>query len=120
MHRHPTTSTVTDPLCPDTRLLRLSAAMARQGNASPPLYRAMVAAGEGSGALPDILERLADLLERQQQVRGKLVAALVYPAALALTALAVVIALMAFVVPKVVDQFDSMGRELPALTKVVI
>lgn len=99
---------------------RLSDAMARQGNAFPPLYRAMVAAGEGSGALPDILERLADLLERQQQVRGKLVAALVYPAALALTALAVVIALMAFVVPKVVDQFDSMGRELPTLTKVVI
>lgn len=99
---------------------RLSDAMARQGNAFPPLYRAMVAAGEGSGALPDILERLADLLERQQQVRGKLVAALVYPAALALTALAVVIALMAFVVPKVVDQFDSMGRELPALTKLVI
>lgn len=99
---------------------RLSDAMARQGNAFPPLYRAMVAAGEGSGALPDILERLADLLERQQQVRGKLVAALVYPAALALTALAVVIALMAFVVPKVVDQFDSIGRELPTLTKIVI
>src|SRR3546814_20884834 len=70
---------------------RMSDAMARQGNAFPPLYRAMVAAGEGSGALPDILERLADLLERQQQVRGKLVAALVYPAALALPALAVVI-----------------------------
>src|SRR3546814_11808610 len=80
----------------------------------------MGAAGEGSGALPDILERLADLLERQQQVRGKLVAALVYPAALALTALAVVNALMAFVVPKVVDQFDSMGRVLPALTQVLI
>src|SRR3546814_16917725 len=50
---------------------RLSDAMARQGNAFPPLYRAMVAAGEGSGALPDILERLADLPERQQQVRGR-------------------------------------------------
>ncbi|MGY0557265.1 MULTISPECIES: type II secretion system inner membrane protein GspF [unclassified Lysobacter] len=99
---------------------RLSDAMARQGKAFPPLYRAMVAAGEGSGALPDILERLADLLEREQQVRGKLVTALVYPAALALTAVAVVIALMAFVVPKVVEQFDSMGRELPMLTKVVI
>lgn len=99
---------------------RLSDAMAQQGNAFPPLYRAMVAAGEGSGALPDILERLADLLERQQQVRGKLVATLVYPAALALTAIAVVIALMAFVVPKVVDQFDSMGRELPWLTRAVI
>jgi general secretion pathway protein F len=99
---------------------RLSDAMARQGPAFPPLYRAMVAAGEGSGALPDILERLADLLEREQQVRGKLVTALVYPAALAMTAVAVVIALMAFVVPKVVEQFDSMGRELPLLTRVVI
>lgn len=99
---------------------RLSDAMTRQGKVFPPLYRAMVAAGEGSGALPEILERLADLLEREQQVRGKLVTALVYPAALSLTAVMVVIALMTFVVPKVVDQFESMGRELPLLTRVVI
>lgn len=99
---------------------RLSDAMARQGDAFPPLYRAMVAAGEGSGALPDILERLGDLLEREQQVRGKLVTALVYPAALAMTATGVVIALMTFVVPKVVEQFDSMGRTLPTLTRLVI
>lgn len=99
---------------------RLSEAMARQGKAFPPLYRAMVAAGEGTGALPDILERLADLLERQQQVHSRLVTALVYPAALALVALLVVIALMTFVVPKVVEQFDSMGRELPWLTRAVI
>ncbi|MDH5824144.1 type II secretion system inner membrane protein GspF [Luteimonas sp. RD2P54] len=99
---------------------RLSEAMARQGSAFPPLYRAMVAAGEGTGALPEILERLADLLERQQQVRGRLATALVYPAVLALTALAVVIALMTFVVPKVVEQFDSMGRTLPWLTRAVI
>ena len=100
--------------------LRLSDAMARQGKAFPPLYRAMVAAGEGTGALPDILERLADLLEREQQVRGKLITALVYPASLAVVAVGVVIALMAFVVPKVVEQFDSMGRTLPLLTRVVI
>lgn len=99
---------------------RLSEAMARQGSAFPPLYRAMVAAGEGTGALPEILERLADLLERQQQVRSRLTTALVYPAALALTALAVVVALMTFVVPKVVEQFDSMGRTLPWLTRAVI
>lgn len=99
---------------------RLSDAMARQGRAFPALYRAMVAAGEGAGALPDILERLAELLEREQQLRGRLLAALVYPAVLAATALAVVIALMTFVVPKVVDQFDSMGRTLPALTRAVI
>lgn len=99
---------------------RLSDAMTRQGNRFPALYRAMVAAGEGSGALPQILERLADLLEREQQVRGKLLAALAYPAALSLTAVLVVIALMAFVVPRVVEQFESMGRELPLLTRAVI
>lgn len=99
---------------------RLSDAMARQGKAFPALYRAMVAAGESAGALPQVLERLADLLERQAQVRSKLQSALVYPAALAATAGAVVIVLMTFVVPKVVDQFDSMGRALPWLTRVVI
>lgn len=99
---------------------RLSEAMARQGPAFPPLYRAMVAAGESSGALPDILQRLADLLERDQEARGKVTAALVYPLVLAATALVVIIALMAFVVPKVVDQFDSMGQALPLLTRLVI
>ncbi|PBS12120.1 type II secretion system protein GspF [Lysobacteraceae bacterium NML93-0792] len=99
---------------------RLADAMAQQGQAFPPLYRAMVSAGERSGALPQILERLADLLERQQQVRGKMIGTLVYPAALSVTAVVVVIALMTFVVPRVVEQFDSMGRELPLLTRVVI
>jgi general secretion pathway protein F len=99
---------------------RLSDAMARQGEAYPPLYRAMIAAGESSGALPSILERMADLLERDQQVRSKVVTALVYPAMLAVTALLVVIALMTFVVPKVVDQFDSMGQTLPLLTGIII
>ena len=99
---------------------RLSEAMARQPRAFPTLYRSMVAAGEGSGALSEILERLADLLERQQAVRSRLTAALAYPAALTVTAIGVVIALMAVVVPKVVDQFDSMGRTLPWLTRAVI
>lgn len=99
---------------------RLSDAMGRVPGAFPPLYRAMVAAGEGAGALPAVLERLAELLERQQALRGKLMTALIYPAALALTAAAVVGALMGFVVPKVVEQFESMGRELPMLTRVVI
>jgi general secretion pathway protein F len=99
---------------------RLSEAMARQGRAFPPLYRAMIAAGESSGALPEILDRLADLLERQQQIRGKVQTALIYPAALAATAMAVVIALMTFVVPRVVEQFESMHRTLPLLTRIVI
>ncbi len=99
---------------------RLSEAMARQGAAFPPLYCATVAAGEASGALGPILERLAEGLERDQQVRGKVITALVYPAVLALVALGVVTALMVFVVPKVVDQFDSMNQTLPLLTRAVI
>lgn len=98
----------------------LAEAMAGQGRAFPPLYRAMVAAGERSGTLPRILERLADLLERQQQARMRLLAALAYPIALTGVAIAVVIALTVFVVPKVVEQFDSMGRSLPWLTRAVI
>ena len=99
---------------------RLSDAMARQGRAFPPLYRAMVAAGERSGTLPDILQRLADLLERDQEAQSKVTAALIYPAVLAVTALLVILALMTFVVPKVVDQFESMGQTLPLLTRLVI
>ena len=99
---------------------RLSDAMALQGQAFPPLYRAMVSAGETSGALEPILERLADGLERDQTVRGKVITALVYPAVLAVVALGVIGALMTFVVPRVVDQFDSMNQTLPLLTRLVI
>lgn len=99
---------------------RLSDAMALQGSAFPPLYRAMVSAGETSGALAPILERLADGLERDQVVRGKVITALVYPAVLAVVAIGVVLALMTFVVPRVVDQFDSMNQTLPLLTRLVI
>jgi general secretion pathway protein F len=99
---------------------RLSDAMAREPRAFPPLYRAMVAAGEGSGALASIMERLADLLERQAEIRGKVVTALVYPAVLAIVALGVIGVLMAFVVPRVVEQFESLGQQLPLLTRIVI
>jgi len=99
---------------------RLSDAMAREPASFPPLYRAMVAAGEGSGTLPQILERLANLLERQAQVRGKVLSTLAYPVILAIVAAFVVFALMIFVVPKVVEQFQDVGQSLPLLTRIVI
>ncbi|MBA3896906.1 MAG: type II secretion system inner membrane protein GspF [Sphingomonadaceae bacterium] len=99
---------------------RLSEAMAREPKSFPPLYRAMIAAGESAGTLPQILERLAGLLERQAALRSKLITALAYPIVLALVAMFVVGALMIFVVPKVVDQFDTVGQKLPLLTRVVI
>lgn len=99
---------------------RLSDAMAREPASFPPLYRAMVSAGESSGTLPHILERLANLLERQAQVRSKVLSALAYPIVLSFVATFVVFALMIFVVPKVVEQFDDVGQELPLLTRIVI
>lgn len=99
---------------------RMSEAMAREPKSFPALYRAMVSAGESSGTLPTILERLADLLERQAQVRAKVLTAMAYPAVLALVALFVVAALMMFVVPKVVEQFETVGQQLPLLTRIVI
>ncbi|MEE4350983.1 MAG: type II secretion system inner membrane protein GspF [Pacificimonas sp.] len=99
---------------------RLAAALSREPKSFPPLYRAMVGAGEGSGAMTPILNRLADLMERQAEVRGKITTALVYPAMLALVALLIIIGLMTFVVPKVVEQFDTMGQTLPLLTNIVI
>lgn len=99
---------------------RLADAMARQPGSFPPLYRAMVAAGETTGSLTTILARLADLLERQAEVRGKLIAALAYPIVLAIVAIGVVAALMIFVVPRVVEQFTDVGQQLPFLTRAVI
>ena len=99
---------------------RLADALATETASFPPLYRAMVAAGEASGSLPDILARVADLQERQAEVRNKLVTALAYPAALALVAAGVVLALMLFVVPKIVEQFETVGQRLPLLTRIVI
>ena len=99
---------------------RLADAMAREPKSFPPLFRAMVAAGESSGSLPSILERLSELLERQAEIRGKLLTALAYPTILAIVAMGVVLALMTFVVPQVVEQFDTVGQQLPFLTRMVI
>ena len=99
---------------------RLADAMARSPPSFPALYRAMVAAGESSGTLPTILDRLAVLLERQAEIRGKLITALAYPTILAVVAMGVVTALMMFVVPQVVEQFDTVGQQLPFLTRLVI
>ena len=99
---------------------QLAEAMKRREKSFPPLYRAMISAGENSGALPLIMERLALLLERQVTMRGKLVGALVYPAVLSLVAIVVVALLMITVVPRVVEQFEGVDQQLPLITRAVI
>lgn len=98
----------------------LSQALRSQPQAFSSLYTAMVASGETSGRLPDVLLRLADDLEAAQAIRRKIAGATAYPLILSMVALAVIVILMIFVVPKVVEQFDTFGQELPPLTRATI
>lgn len=86
----------------------------------PELYRTLVAAGETSGQLPRVLSRLADYLEERQQLRGRLMLALIYPAIVFVVALGVVGALLVYVVPQVVGVFQHAHQQLPILTRVLI
>lgn len=86
----------------------------------PQLYRATVDAGEQSGHLDTVLERLADYTENQQELQGKVRQALIYPAFLSFFAVAIVIFLMTNIVPQVVSVFDDIGQDLPELTKSLI
>lgn len=99
---------------------RLADALAQHPQSFSPLYRALIAAGEMSGNLGTVLERLADHLEKSERLRAKVNTALIYPLVLSAVATAVVVILMTFVVPKVIDQFDSLGQELPLLTRILV
>ena len=98
----------------------LSQALRSQPQAFSDLYTAMVASGETSGQLPAVLLRLADDLEAAQAIRRKIAGATAYPIVLSAVALLVIIVLMIFVVPKVVEQFDTFGQDLPPLTRATI
>ena len=80
------------------------------------VYCAVVAAGEQSGALGAVLERLADDLEERQALRAKLIGATLYPAIVSLIALVIVVFLVTYVVPQVAGVFTSSKRALPMLT----
>ncbi len=84
------------------------------------LYVNMVAAGEASGTLEQVLERLADFMENQSKLRGKVVAALAYPALMVVIGTSLISVMMVFVVPKVTQIFDSLDKALPWYTEALI
>jgi general secretion pathway protein F len=86
----------------------------------PQLYCATIDAGEKSGHLDTVLERLADYTETRQELQSKVSQAMIYPAFLTGFAILIISFLMAYVVPQVVSVFDDIGEELPALTKTLI
>ena len=88
--------------------------------AFPHLFQATVDAGEKSGHLDAVLERLADYTESRQIMQQKVTTAMVYPAILVFMAIAIVSGLLGYVVPKIVTVFQQMDQELPTLTKIIL
>ncbi len=88
--------------------------------AFPDLYRSTVQAGEHSGHLDMVLNRLADYTESQQQFRQKIQLALVYPIILLIMSLLIVVGLMVYVVPDIVQVIVDAGQQLPLLTQVLV
>lgn len=86
----------------------------------PDMYRATIAAGEQSGHLDAVLDRMADYTESGQVTQQRIASAMFYPIILTIVSIAIVAGLLGFIVPKIIDVFDNMGQELPAMTQMLI
>jgi general secretion pathway protein F len=86
----------------------------------PEIYRATVAAGEQSGHLDKVLERLAEYTENRELIRQKMLGALLYPIVLTVMCFGIVAILLVYVVPKVVDVFDANHAKLPLATQILV
>lgn len=98
----------------------LAEAMGQFPRTFPRIYVAMVKAGEAGGFLDVVLNQVADFQSRERDLRGKVVAALVYPLALATLATAVVAFLLTYFIPKFKTIFDDFGANLPKLTQIIV
>lgn len=98
----------------------LADGLAEFPKAFPELYRATVSAGEQSGHLDRVLERLADYTESRQELQQTVLRAMIYPIVLSVLAILIVSGLLVYVVPKVTAVFSNQGQDLPGLTVAVI
>lgn len=98
----------------------LHAAMASHGKLFKPEWTEIIGSGERSGQLEHMLERLAMQIDSAQQLRSKLVSAMIYPAIVLIVAVGALTVMLVKVVPTFADMFDAMGGELPQITQVVL
>ncbi len=100
--------------------MSLSSAMARSPETFPRVYVAMVEAGETGGFLDLVLAQIADFQSREKELKSKVVAALIYPAVLLFLAIAVIIFLLVFFIPRFQLVFQGFNAELPLITQVIV
>ncbi|MEN6575347.1 MAG: type II secretion system F family protein [Phycisphaerales bacterium] len=100
--------------------ISLAQAMGKHPGVFSPLFVSMVSAGESSGALEEVLTRIADILEKRVQLVAKVKAAITYPTVMALVATGVVVFLISYVVPGITRLFTEMKQELPWPTRLLI
>jgi len=98
----------------------LAGAMGTHEKSFPDFYRALVHGGEESGALPTVLQNLADYLDTRQALRQKITLALIYPILVTTVAVLIVTGLLIYVVPQVVQVFQQSRQSLPMLTRGLI
>ena len=98
----------------------LSEAFKEQRGVVPNIMISMIAAGEESGRLDEVMERLAEHFAKAAKLKNKISSAMVYPKILAGLTVAVSVGLLTFLVPKIGDTIKSLGGELPALTKALL
>jgi len=98
----------------------LADSMAAYPKAFPPLYVNMIRAGEASGALETVLFRLAEFLEKQLEIKGKISSAMLYPVVLSVLGAAIITLLMVGIVPKITGMFADMNADLPWNTRLLI
>ncbi|KHA71870.1 type II secretion system inner membrane protein GspF [Pseudomonas sp. AKS31] len=96
--------------------MRLAESLAARPRDFPEIYRALIAAGEESGDLAQVMERLADYIEERNNLRGKILTAFIYPGVVGLVSIGIVIFLLSYVVPQVVSAFSQARQDLPGLT----
>jgi general secretion pathway protein F len=100
--------------------MSLSNALARHPRQFPAMYRALIAAGEESGKLGSVLGSLADFIEERARLQQKITLAFVYPIILTTVALLVIVFLLTYVIPQVVQVFAQTRQALPLITQVMI
>jgi general secretion pathway protein F len=98
----------------------LANALKQFPNAFPPLYCATIEAGEQTGKLDIVLNRLADYTDQQHAMRLKVHHALIYPSVMTVISIGIITFLLTFVVPKIIGVFNSTGQSLPQLTQTLI